>query len=137
MKRRGELKLVKVFQSDVFKSFLQGNNLEQCYGAVAEVANRFLDVLEQQGHMYSEEALLELLMESNNMSRSLSEYIHDGQKSAAITTAKRLAELLGEQVVRDKVNCRYIICRKPEGAQVRLPNSFRRERSCLVLYMDT
>jgi len=118
IKRRGELKLVKVFQGEVFNKFLDGSSLEECYDAVASVANRYLDVLEEEGHMYDDESLIALLMEQNNMSRSLAEYITDGQKSLAITTAKRLAELLGEQMVRDKLTCKYIVCKKPEGVQV-------------------
>ncbi len=48
MKRRGELKLIKVFQAEVFEKFLKGETLEECYGAVAAVANRWLDMLDTQ-----------------------------------------------------------------------------------------
>lgn len=46
LKRRGELKLIKVFQSEVFDQFLQGETLQECYNAVAAVANRWLDLLD-------------------------------------------------------------------------------------------
>ena len=46
LKRRGELKLIKVFQGEVFDQFLKGETLEQCYDAVAAVANRWLDMLD-------------------------------------------------------------------------------------------
>ena len=49
IKRRGELKLIKVFQSEVFDHFLQGETLEQCYASVASVANRWLDLLDTRG----------------------------------------------------------------------------------------
>jgi DNA polymerase epsilon subunit 1 len=39
LKRRGELRMVKVFQEQVFDRFLDGTSLEQCYKAVAQVAN--------------------------------------------------------------------------------------------------
>ena len=45
MKRRGELQLVKIFQSSVFEAFLQGTSLETCYAAVAKVADYWLDIL--------------------------------------------------------------------------------------------
>ena len=45
VKRRGELQLVKIFQSSVFESFLQGTTLDEVYTAVARVANYWLDVL--------------------------------------------------------------------------------------------
>jgi hypothetical protein len=46
--RRGELKLIKVFQAEVFEQFLAGSSLAQCYDAVAAVANRWLDMLDTQ-----------------------------------------------------------------------------------------
>ena len=45
VKRRGELELIKIFQSSVFEGFLQGNTLETVYAAVAKVADYWLDVL--------------------------------------------------------------------------------------------
>ena len=48
IKRRGELKLLKVFQSEVFEQFLEGQTLDECYKAVAAVANRWLDLLDTQ-----------------------------------------------------------------------------------------
>ena len=45
MKRRGELQLIKIFQSSVFEAFLKGELLEECYAAVAKVADYWLDVL--------------------------------------------------------------------------------------------
>ena len=45
VKRRGELQLVKIFQSSVFEAFLQGSTLDEVYTAVAKCANYWLDVL--------------------------------------------------------------------------------------------
>ena len=45
VKRRGELKLIKIFQSSVFESFLKGATLEECYQSVAKVADYWLDIL--------------------------------------------------------------------------------------------
>ena len=45
VKRRGELHLIKIFQSSVFEAFLKGKTLEECYSAVARVADYWLDVL--------------------------------------------------------------------------------------------
>lgn len=49
IKRRGELKIVKIFQSQVFSTFLQGTTLEECYQAVGKIANKWLDVLYTRG----------------------------------------------------------------------------------------
>ena len=45
VKRRGELQLIKIFQSSVFEAFLKGGSLDECYSAVAKVADYWLDVL--------------------------------------------------------------------------------------------
>ena len=51
------------------------------------------------------------------MAKTLEEY--GAQKSTAITTAKRLAEFLGEQMIKDKgLNCKYIISSRPKNAPV-------------------
>lgn len=49
LKRRGELKLIKSFQSQVFERFLDGSSLAECYAAVATVANQWLDVIYSKG----------------------------------------------------------------------------------------
>ena len=44
---------------------------------------------------------------------------HDpaGRKSSAITTAKRLAQFLGDERIKDKgLNCNYVIARRPDDA---------------------
>ena len=48
VKRRGELQLIKIFQSSVFESFLNGGTLQECYSSVAKVADYWLDVLYSQ-----------------------------------------------------------------------------------------
>ncbi|KAH7322816.1 DNA polymerase epsilon [Stachybotrys elegans] len=117
VKRRGELKLIKIFQQQIFKFFLEGEDLAQCYGAVAKVANRWLDVLHSKGSTLADEELMELISENRSMSKTLEEY--GSQKSTSITTARRLADFLGEQMVKDKgLNCKFIICARPKNAPV-------------------
>lgn len=61
--------------------------------------------------------LFELIAEKRTMSRSLEDY--GTQKSTSISTARRLAEFLGDEMVKDKgLNCKYVISKKPEGAPV-------------------
>jgi DNA polymerase epsilon subunit 1 len=117
VKRRGELKLIKIFQTQIFKFFLEGTNLTETYAAVAKVANRWLDVLYQHGSTLADEELIDLICENRSMSKTLEEY--GAQKSTSITTAKRLAEFLGDQMVKDKgLNCKYIISSRPKNAPV-------------------
>ncbi|XP_059098833.1 DNA polymerase epsilon catalytic subunit A-like [Tigriopus californicus] len=117
VKRRGELQIIKIFQSTVFEAFLKGDSLESCYEAVAKVADYWLDVLYSKGANMPDSELFELISENKSMSKTLAEY--EGQKSTSISTAKRLAEFLGDQMVKDAgLSCRFIISKKPEGAPV-------------------
>ncbi|CAO3595323.1 unnamed protein product [Absidia cylindrospora] len=112
VKRRGELKLIKIFQSDLFKVFLDGRSLEECYEAVAKVANQWLDVLYSKGVELNDDELFELISENRSMSRTLEDY--GSQKSTSISTAKRLAEFLGDQMVKDKgLACKFVISARP------------------------
>ncbi|XP_077864309.1 DNA polymerase epsilon catalytic subunit A-like [Saccoglossus kowalevskii] len=117
VKRNGELQLIKIFQSSVFEAFLKGTVLEECYGAVAKVADYWLDVLYSKAANMPDTELFELISENRSMSRKLEDY--GSQKSTSISTAKRLAEFLGDQMVKDKgLSCKFIIAKKPEGAPV-------------------
>lgn len=47
------------------------------------------------------------------MSKSLEDY--GDRKSCATTTARRLADFLGDEMVKDKgLSCRYIVARDPQ-----------------------
>lgn len=112
LKRRGELQLIKTFQSQLFSQFLEGNDLKTCYDAVARVANSWLDVLDSKGKNIEDIDLMSLISENKSMSKSLEEY--GTQKSSSICTARRLAEFLGKEMVKDKgLACRYIISAEP------------------------
>ncbi|KAL3518505.1 hypothetical protein ACH5RR_021094 [Cinchona calisaya] len=117
IKRRGELKLIKVFQAELFDKFLHGSTLEECYSAVASVANHWLDLLDNQGKDIADSELLDYISESSTMSKSLADY--GEQKSCAVTTARRLADFLGDTMVKDKgLRCQYIVACEPKGTPV-------------------
>ncbi len=63
VKRRGELKLIKIFQAEVFEKFLEGITLEECYEAVGKVANDWLYILFTRGKKLPDEELLDLISE--------------------------------------------------------------------------
>ncbi|KAL7564782.1 hypothetical protein ACA910_021045 [Epithemia clementina (nom. ined.)] len=117
LKRRGELELIKTFQSEVFDRFLDGGNLKECYAAVAEVANYWIDVLDTRGETLDDDELVGLISENRNMSRQLEDY--GDQKGTSQTTARRLGEFLGADFIKDKgLNCKFIIAEQPYGAPV-------------------
>ena len=117
LKRRGELELIKTFQSQVFERFLDGTSLEECYASVADVANHWIDVIDTRGDSLEDDELVELISENRNMSRQLEDY--GDQKGTSQTTARRLGEFLGAEIIKDKgLNCRFIVAEQPFGAPV-------------------
>lgn len=117
IKRRGELKLIKQFQSQLFPCFLDGSNLQECYQSVAVIADHYLDILQSEGDDLEDDELFELFSESKIMSQSLAEY--GKSRSCAITAAKRMADFLGAEMVKDKgLCCRFIVSKWPQGVSV-------------------
>ncbi|KAF7120543.1 hypothetical protein RHSIM_Rhsim13G0107600 [Rhododendron simsii] len=109
--------MVYVPEAELFDKFLHGSTLEECYSAVASVANRWLDLLDNQGKDIADSELLDYISESSTMSKSLADY--GQQKSCAVTTAKRLADFLGDAMVKDKgLRCQYVVACEPKGTPV-------------------
>lgn len=63
VKRRGELKIIKIFQAEIFEKFLEGKTLEECYVAVGKVASDWLEILLSRGKKLKDEELLDLISE--------------------------------------------------------------------------
>ncbi|CAH8602892.1 unnamed protein product [Dicrocoelium dendriticum] len=117
IKRNGELQLIKIFQSSVFEAFLRGKTLTEVYSSVARVADHWLDVLYSKGSDMPDSELFDLIAENRSMSKRLEDY--GAQKSTSLSTARRMAEFLGEQIVKDAgLSCRYVISKRPDGAPV-------------------
>ena len=49
MKRRGELRITKVFQEEIFPQYLKGTTLQECYASCAETAKKYLAIIAKQG----------------------------------------------------------------------------------------
>ena len=61
--------------------------------------------------------LIEMLTERSTMSKTMEEY--GTRKSQAITTALRLAEFLGDEMIQGTgLNCSFLISRMPYGAKI-------------------
>jgi len=117
LKRRGELQIVKSFQEEVFNSFLDGDSLQSCYDSVGAIANSWLDVLDSEGRDMDDDELLEMISEKKTISKTLEEY--EDRKATSLTTARRLADFLGEATVKDKgLSCNLILSKYPLGTPV-------------------
>ena len=88
IKRRGELKILKFFQSEIFYSFLKGENLRECYEECSSVARKWLKILTDQGAGMDDEELIDYIVESKTLSKEIKDY--DNTKGVGITAAKRL-----------------------------------------------
>lgn len=54
--------------------FLRGDTLNDCYAAVAEVANHWMEVLYSKGGDLDDDELMELISQNKTMSQTLEEY---------------------------------------------------------------
>lgn len=115
IKRRGELGIVKVFQSEIFGRFLEGASLKELYGACAQTAKKWVAIIKSRAERLSEAEVIELLGEMKVLSKSVEEY--GIQKGIALTAAKRLAQINGEEILKGSgLNCEFVISKGPEGA---------------------
>lgn len=118
LKRRGELKIIKIFQQEVFEKFLEGKTLQECYDACGEVGERWYDILDSKGEYVDDTELIEYIGEERVLSKGLHEY--EDKKGTSITCAKRLAEFLGDEILRSDggLNVKFIISKKPMNEKV-------------------
>lgn len=116
IKRRGELKIIKKIQVELFPLFLSGKTLAECYKNLGIAVDRWLSIFATKGKSLHESNLLDLLCEEKTMAKPVSEY--GTQKSCAITTAKRLNEFCSIPGSQKGLLCRYIIAKEPRNKPV-------------------
>lgn len=118
LKRRGELKIIKIFQQEVFDKFLEGSTLQECYDACGEVGERWFDILDSKGEYVDDVELIDYIGEERVLSKGVHEY--GTKKGTSITCAKRLAEFLGDEILKDDggLNVKFIISKNPLDAKV-------------------
>eukprot|EP00929_Paragymnodinium_shiwhaense_P053984 TRINITY_DN27061_c1_g1_i1.p1 TRINITY_DN27061_c1_g1~~TRINITY_DN27061_c1_g1_i1.p1 ORF type:complete len:2570 (-),score=762.48 TRINITY_DN27061_c1_g1_i1:128-7837(-) len=116
IKRRGELKLIQVFQEEVFPAFLKGTTKQEVWNVVGEMANRWLNVIESKGSTMTDDEVIYFISEAKSMSKSVE--ASGSHKSVQITCAKRLSQFLGvESLLTDAgVSCHMLISSKPHNA---------------------
>ncbi|TNJ30205.1 DNA polymerase epsilon, catalytic subunit [Giardia muris] len=118
LKRRGELQIVKSWQSRIFERFLFGRTLEEAYAHAAEVTNSYLDVIYRRGVFLTDSQLLQLIAEASTLRCAL-DTLPKNRKSATITCVRRLAAFLDPTFASlPGLNVEYVISRYPEGQPV-------------------
>ena len=84
----------------MFKEFLKGDSLEECYESVGDVGNYWLDMIDSRGVNVDDDELMGYISEKKTISKTIDEY--EGRKATSLTTAQRLADFLGTEMVKDK-----------------------------------
>ncbi|ORD95086.1 DNA polymerase [Enterospora canceri] len=113
LKRRGELKFIKKFQEDLIQKYCLGSTLKECYNGLADVAKYWLNIIDTNGANLDDKSLFELFCESKSMSKDVGDYCT--KKSNILSTAKKLAEMLGDDVLKEKLKCEFIVTKYPES----------------------
>ncbi|OIR58010.1 MAG: DNA polymerase epsilon catalytic subunit A [Amphiamblys sp. WSBS2006] len=117
IKRRSELKIVKEIQLELFQLYLSGTTLAECYRILGEAARRWLKILLEHGGALDDQDLAELLIENKNMSKAPKQY--GKNKSCALTTVKRLAEIFPEiDTEKAGILCRFLVSGTPANTTV-------------------
>lgn len=106
------LSLSYLFVTEDVHSFMISSSFKT---EIAQISPyHFFHFLSQnQGKDIADSELLDYISESSTMSKSLADY--GEQKSCAVTTARRLADFLGDAMVKDKgLRCQYIVACEPK-----------------------
>ncbi|CAK9115054.1 DNA polymerase epsilon catalytic subunit A (DNA polymerase II subunit A) [Durusdinium trenchii] len=116
VKRRGELRLIQVFQTEVFPEFLKGESKEEVWKIVGAMANRWLDVIESRGSTMTNDEVIHFFSENKTMSKSVEAV--GSYKCVQATTVRRLAEFLGvpSMLQAEGISAHMLIANKPVGA---------------------
>jgi DNA polymerase epsilon subunit 1 len=95
-----------------------GSTLQECYDACGEVGERWYDILDSKGEYIDDLELIEYIGEERVLSKGVHEY--GDRKATSITCAKRLADFLGADNLKDDggLNVKFIISKAPMDAKV-------------------
>ena len=96
---------------------MKGKSLKECYDHCAETARKYLNIIIKKGANLDTDQIIGFFQESKNLSRDLEDY--GTSKGLAITSARRLADFLGPDVIKGKgICCHFVISATPQDASV-------------------
>ncbi|KAK6090615.1 hypothetical protein P3W45_000338 [Vairimorpha bombi] len=116
LKRRGELEIIKRLQEELFECFSEGTNLTECYDKLSQVCKYWLDLIHNKGKSLDDDDIFDLFSEFKSMSKDISEY--NAKASSILSTARKMAELLGEDILSEKLKVEFIVSAYPEDEPV-------------------
>lgn len=110
--RHGELPIIKRLQEELIQNYGFGKTLDECYKNLAKVASKWLDIIYTKGRDCDDEYILELLTESKTLSKDITAY--EGKPTAIVMAARRMSEILGNDILIAKLRVDYIVSRFPD-----------------------
>ncbi|CAA9989020.1 DNA polymerase epsilon, catalytic subunit a, putative [Plasmodium knowlesi strain H] len=119
IKRRGELRIIQKFQSEIFNHFLKGKTKEESYYYASLTANKWKNLIDSKAvDIDNDDELFDLILAKKVLNKSVKE--QPNAKSFGITTAKRLSELLcnTSYVEDNNVSTQFIVASKPIGSDI-------------------
>ncbi|KAK2196352.1 bifunctional DNA polymerase epsilon [Babesia duncani] len=100
IKRRSEMRMIQLFQEQVFPKFLEGTTKEEAYASATKVAQVYCFMLDSKANELDDDAMFELLAAKKTVKRPVIET--PLFKCFGITTARRLAQLFNnEDYIKD------------------------------------
>lgn len=121
IKRRGELRIIQKFQSEIFNHFLKGKTKEESYYYASLTANKWKNLIDTKAaDIDNDDELFDLILARKVLNKSVKE--QPNAKSLGITTAKRLSEFLNNSsyIEDNNVSTQFIVASKPAGADINL-----------------
>ncbi|CRG93880.1 DNA polymerase epsilon, catalytic subunit a, putative [Plasmodium gallinaceum] len=119
IKRRGELRIIQRFQSEIFNHFLKGKTKEESYYYASLTANKWKNLIDTKAvDIDNDDELFDLILAKKVLNKSVKE--QPNAKSFGITTAKRLSELLSNAsyIEDNNVSTQFIVASKPVGSDI-------------------
>ncbi|UKK02958.2 DNA polymerase epsilon catalytic subunit [Theileria orientalis] len=116
IKRRGEMRLIQLFQEDIFPQYLLGTTKEDAYQSAAKVAMSYRRLLETRAQELKDDDLFELLLSRKTVKKAVNEQPH--QKCFGITAARRLSELFKNDTYLNDPNIimSFLLASHPQDA---------------------
>lgn len=118
VKRRGELEFIRTLQREIFPTLVQGSSKREAYALAAQVGQRFRHLLKSRAAALScAEDVERLVVTRKVLAKSVQS--QGAAKSMAITTARRLAELLKDpsHLTDAPLATHFVVLEKPVGTE--------------------
>ncbi|EOB12107.1 DNA polymerase epsilon catalytic subunit A [Nosema bombycis CQ1] len=115
MVRNGEIKIVRQIQEAVISEYGSGHNIESCFTNLANVAYKYLNVIYSEGKDCDDNFILEMITDTKCLYREINP---NDKPSIIVMAARRMGEVLGVDVIKQKVRVDYIISKYPANLNI-------------------